>query len=402
MRFSKILILALTLLLSAQNFAAELDAKVVLRNKKGKAKERTVKLVNLYDTTAFEGPDFKIVLGKSNEAIKTTCESEKLCKKAATVWYWLTKSKNYFIENLDSQFVRDAEQLTVRLDIDAQFNSIGHFGNPNLPKELNNALSIPGGVARPQNNIEAWGPEIWFRPGKEVKVPTENSATALSIKQMLREFRKQMRVTSFQRFLVEVVGLIGNFTGTALLESSVRFAGTMAVLEVAYGGFNLFTRLFRSTKIFLETALVPEIIAHEYAHIALADTLELSRSAPVNEGMADYFATRIVQNKQIAKKVKKYARIKGKDSENNTQYNVIFETGAYANVDYVLALLFETGKIMGTEQDEFMYQLRRRVSTNSTIRNDLVRNILDQCRDKCSAPRAQRLQLLRMFHSKGL
>ena len=401
MRYSSLFVV-IAMLLSTNAFSADLEARAVIRNKKHKAKERTVTLEGLSNTSAFEGPDFKIVVGRSNQALSTECKNKKLCLKAATAWYHLTKSKQYFLNTLQSDYVASLPQIVVRIDMDAQFNAVGHFGNPNLSKEFNNAVSVPGGKARPAYDIEAWGPEIWVRPGKEVKVEAGNSSVTLSLRQMLKEFRKQMRVVSFQRFLVETISLIGNFTGAAMLESSVRFGGTLAVLELAYGGFNLVTRLFNKTKVYLDTALVPEIVAHEFSHIALSDEMALSRSAAVNEGMADYFAIRIHKNDEIAKRARKYARIKGKDANNDLAYNVAFETGAYANVDFVLGLLYETGKVVGSEQDQFIYNLRKKTNTNSTIRNDLVKNILELCREQCPSPRVDRLRLLQMFHDKGL
>ncbi len=73
-------------------------------------------------------------------------------------------------------------------------------------------------------------------------------------------------------------------------------------------------------------ALVPEIIYHEYAHIALSDSLELTHSTAVIEGMADFFAGKIGGNHKLAMHIKKHNTFSGKNAKRKQQYMAQFET----------------------------------------------------------------------------
>ncbi|MGZ3808470.1 MAG: hypothetical protein ACXVCE_10315, partial [Bacteriovorax sp.] len=59
---------------------------------------------------------------------------------------------------------------------------------------------------------------------------------------------------------------------------------------------------------YLDTASIPEIIYHEYTHLALSDFISVRSDSIVSEGYANYFASAIANNVNIADKVGKLAK----------------------------------------------------------------------------------------------
>jgi hypothetical protein len=128
----------------------------------------------------------------------------------------------------------------------------------------------------------------------------------------------------------------------------------------------------------------------------------LTHSTPVIEGMADYFAGKIAKSPTLAKKIKKYNTFNGKDAQRKNQYRTEFETNQWANTDFVFGLLWQVGVVVGDEQEQFIYALRREVTTDSTIRGQLVDGILKTCKNLCDDPFNKRIQLLKLLHFKKL
>jgi hypothetical protein len=153
----------------------------------------------------------------------------------------------------------------------------------------------------------------------------------------------------------------------------------------------------------LETALVPEIIYHEYAHAALSDHLVLSHSSAIIEGMADFFAGQIAKSPKLAKHIKKYNTFNGKNAKKKQDYMIQFEMGEYANTDFVFGLLWELKSIIGQEKGEaFMYELRKSLTTNSSIRGELVEGIITTCEKVCTSPFIDKLNILKALNLRGI
>jgi hypothetical protein len=396
-------------LISLQAFSQatyELNAIAVVRNKNFKAKETKVVLTHLFSKDSFDGKYFKIVKGKEEIAISTSAE-EGLLLKASTVYYHLNKARLFFANKLGSEHVNTLGKLTIRIDLINKYNDLGHFAHENMSPQFNNALSIPGGVGFPSRGIEPWDTEIWFRPKKKVNIKDidvkDDSIKAYS--GILRSFRQQTHMQSFQRFLVAALhpDSEGIFPGGVTFNSVFRLVGSSIIMEASYQGFDLLNRVFRRKNYWLESALVPEIIYHEYSHVALSDFLKLSHSTPVNEGLADYFAATIANSSKLATRIKKYNTFSGKKAKNKKIYQLQFETTQYANTDFVFGLLWELKKILGSKvANNFVYRLRELVSTNSSIKKQLIQGILDTCRELCKAPSTDRIKLLKMLNTKGM
>lgn len=406
-------LLALILLVPTLSFAQdtfEMSSRVVMRSESFKPIIRTLELSHLTSPDSFDGKYFKVVKGKSDEAISFNDEDEALVLRAATTYFHLNKAREWFIRELKSQYVQKLPKLTVRVDITNQFNELGHFANDKLDPQYNNALTIPAGNGIEGRGIKPWEMEIWFRPVKKVHIDE------LKIKNdgmgewggVLASFRKQMHMSTFQRFLAQLIQTQTSDSPTIMeqtfgWENLIRVAGTSIFLELAYQYADPLARAFSRKWFWLDSALVPEIIYHEYAHVALSDHLVLSHSSSVIEGMADFFAGQIANSPNLATKIKNYNTFNGKKATRKQQYQVEFETTDWANSDFVFGMLWDLNAIVGDEKSpQFVYSLREKINTNSTIRKQLIEGILKTCATDCASPFTDRVKILRRYNSRGI
>ena len=383
---------------------ADITAIIIERNHKYKPVEKVVILDDLESSVSFEGKYFKVVLGKSNEAIKFT-DSAELNLKAATIYYHLTKARKFFVASLGSNHVKTMKRVVVRIDITNKFSELGHFANDNLDPQYNNALSIHPGVGMPDKGIEPWDYEIWFRPSKRINIKEIfkfKNNNLLPYKSLLKSFRSQMHMTSLNRFLISLLNGQYKTMDANAINSIMRLVGSSVLLEAGYQGIDKLSKLFGRKWYHLDTALVPEIIYHEFSHIALADGFAITHSTPVNEGMADYFAGVISNSPKLALKIKKYNTFSGKNAKRKSLYRTEFEKNENANSDFVFGLLWNIKHIMGAEKgNALIFSLRDQINSDASVRVTLLEAILSQCKVYCKNYKVDRLRLYGLFNKEG-
>jgi hypothetical protein len=402
-------ILFLVGLFSFQAFAKDVTMEALVRSDNGYPQNENVVLTNLVSEESFDGEFFKIVKGKSDKAVKFS-EDKHLTFRAATTYYHLMKARTYFIEKVKSDYVANIPKMTIRIEHTNQFSELGHFAHDNLGPQFNNALTIPAGKGFASRGVKPWDMEIWFRPSKKVHISElrVNGSAQQEFKVLLGQFRDQTRMQSLNRFLSNVIvaytkeqqpGAPGPFSQEAL----IRTVGSTLIIEAGYLLMDPLTKVLSRKWYWLDTALIPEIIYHEYAHAALSDHLVLSHSTAIIEGMADFFAGQIADSPKLANKIKKYNTYNGKNAKRKQEYMLQFEMQDYANTDFVFGMLWEMKNIVGQDKGlDFMYELRKKVTTNSGIRNELVEGILSTCDDMCDMPFNDKMRILRALNLKGL
>lgn len=405
MKTSIILLLGL---FSFSAFAFEKEMEALVRSDNGFPVNEDVVLTNLVSEEAFDGEHFKIVKGKSEEAIKFS-EDKHLTFRAATAYYHLMKARTYFTETVKSEYVKAIPKMTIRIEHTNQFSELGHFAHDNLEPQFNNALTIPAGRGLESRGVKPWGMEIWFRPSKKVHIRDlrVNNTQQQEFQVLLGQFRDQTRMQTLQRFLssIAVAYTNENYQGPGPFsqEALIRTVGSTLIIEAGYLLMDPLTRALSRKWYWLDTALIPEIIYHEYAHAALSDHLVLSHSTAIIEGMADFFAGQIANSPKLANRIKKYNTYNGKNAKRKQEYMIQFEMQEYANTDFVFGMLWEMKKIVGEEQGtEFMYELRKKLTTNSNIRRELIEGILTTCDEMCSMPFNDKMRILRALNLKGL
>lgn len=400
-------LLFLTLLVPTLSFAQSLERKMeaLVRTEKNKPVVDEVVLQDLTSAEAFDGEHFKIVRGKGDDAVKFS-DDKALTFRAATAYYHLTKARSYFVNQVKSKYVAAIPKMVIRIDHTNQFSELGHFAHDNLEPQFNNALTVPAGKGLASRGVKPWGMEIWFRPSKKIHLNDlrVNNTANREFQVLMKQFRSQTHMQSMQRFLTSAI-LATTEDGVSMdpKDAIIRTVGASVIMEFGYQFMDPITKLFSRKWYWLDTALVPEIIYHEYAHAALSDHLVLSHSTAIIEGMADFFAGQISGSPELAKHIKKYNTYSGKDAEKKQDYLIQFEMSDYANTDFVFGMLWELKNILGEEKGEtFMFELRKKLTTNSTIRGQLVEGILETCEESCATPFLDKLRILKALNLRGI
>ncbi len=402
------LILVLFLISSVVSPAAQAQIfDVLVRTPNGKWKIEK-KIIDLKEgATGFETDHFKIVNAKSNDALVLEPQEPGFALKAATALYHLEKAYHFYAEELQSVKVRALSQTTVRIELTNRFSELGHFMHDNREPQFNNALSIPAGRGFEGQGIEPWKEEIWFRPVKEISTSDIlNSLSEDPMNETIRQIREAIYPMQLENSLRTSIYYLFSplFPRASFLETMTRQAGTVLLTEGALQVSRLLNRAMLPDSYYLDTVMVPEIIYHEFSHIALSDSLELSHSTPVNEGMADFFAASISKSPKLAQKIKKFSTALGKNGSKKEYFRIEFESLSRANSDFVLGLLWGLRPLLGEDvTPRVVFEARKHLSTQaSDIRTGLVRSILLACDAVCFNPTTERLRLLQYFQDRGL
>ena len=403
----KALLLLTTLLPLAALGAGSRELTALVRTDDNVPVLGPVTLTDLVSETGFDGEFFKIVKGKDDEAIGFDGDAQ-LTLRAATAYHHLTLARNYFVKKLGSAYTASLPKMVIRLDLTNKFSKLGHFANDALDPQYNNALTVPAGAGLASRGIRPWDIEIWVRPSKKIHISeiTFHGSEAAEFKSLMKSYRDQSRVQSLSQFLSQTIVSATDSESTIdpfNTNNVIRVIGSSVLLEAAYHFYDPLTKLFQRKWYWLDTAMVPEIIYHEFAHAALSDHLELTHSTAVIEGMADFFAGQIADSPKLATHIKAFNTYNGKDAKNKQQFKDVFETSDYANSDFVFGLLWELEKIVGEDRGEaFMFELRKSLTTNSSIRGQLIEGILKTCKKLCGDPFTDKLRIHRALHSRGI
>jgi hypothetical protein len=171
------------------------------------------------------------------------------------------------------------------------------------------------------------------------------------------------------------------YQDTSLLNMVVTHIGVMAVMFGSVELSKKLDKLFMNKYYFLDTAMIPEIIYHEFSHVALSDSLNPVHSIAVIEGMADYFATRIADTIKMYRSIKDFSTNAEKNARSKTFYSPYFELENNASSDFTLSVLWLIKEELDNENkkrvkkglpavadvDQFIYSARKRVDETSSI-----------------------------------
>jgi hypothetical protein len=358
-----ILLTFLSLLFISSSFAVERE--VVLRNKRDKLVVEKVELKELTSDSHYIGKSFKLVHKTSNEPIQI--DDSSVSKKAANVYYHLTKAKNFFAKIGKKQ----TEQITIRIDIENAFHKKYHFQNVRVNPVFNNASTIARGAGVEEYNIAPWGEEIWFRPAKKIKID----------KEFKKKFRKLARntiprgvslSTDILLFTAIEAGISGDIVGS--LESSgkvfLQNYLTSSLLRYAVPELML---LFSKKNFHFNSAFIPEVIYHEYTHYAMADSVSPIINNTVLEGFADFFAAKISGRTKLADKLGDYgALIASRSALSKGHYFLKIDTEDGLGNDFVLSLLYELSVMLAEKENErfalkALFEMRKAITLDTKI-----------------------------------
>lgn len=377
-------------------------------------------LEKLFCKDSFEGEHFKIVLSTSNEAISFSHEDKALIQKAANVYWHLTVARNFWTNEIKSSYVEKLPQTTIRLNITNAYSSTRQFKNEEQEKNYNNAWSVPEGQSpRFAQDSKKWGKEIWFSPMKKIESRKELKSdgnnplheTMVLIKEPVIESNKNALILQGLYFIVAPA-----INQSQLLVEALKRVGTMGVMWGLAETTKHVDKWFIEKYYYVDTAMVPEIIYHEFAHIALSDTMKTVHSVPVIEGIADYFAARIATRKKMYDRLKGFSNNKSKNTNDKSFYHPYLEGAWNATSDFTLSLLWlgkvefekqnakrlEMGQPKLANYDELVHQAHYDLNEDSDIANSLTSALVKACTTTCQGKRAGVNTLNAIFEQKGL
>jgi hypothetical protein len=413
-------ILVYSSFVSAETTICPKDFNILIRDSKEGYSFVSKKLDDLYCGNKFEGKYFKIVQGTSDEAIEFDNQDPKLIKKAANVYFHLTQARNYWTNEIKSAYVETLPQIIIRLDITNSFSSVRHFKNAELEKNNNNAWSIPNGQEPGfLHNPKSWEKEIWFSPMK--KIETRSLLTSegnnpvhqslILIKDPLIDFNENSLI--YTGLSLTVAPPVNQ---SYLLQTAVTNLGMLAILYGSVEVTKYMDKLFVEKYYYIETAMIPEIIYHEYAHIAMSDHLKTVHSVPVIEGMADYFASRVAKREKMYEKMDDFSTNRFKDINNKSLYSPYLEGAWNATSDFSLSLLWKgkkefdiinskrilKGQPMVADFDQLVFRAHFELDETSNIETGLTKALVNSCKENCESVRAGVNTLQYVFESKGM
>jgi hypothetical protein len=394
--------------------------KVLERVKKDKYDFVSKDLEKLYCKNSFEGKHFKIVNATDNTAITFDNKNQDLVKKAANVYYHLSLAHNFWVDQIGSDYVAKLPQTTVRIDITNAYSNTRHFKNEEQEKNFNNAWSTPEGeTPRFVKDKMKWGKEIWFSPmkkiesRKEIKNEGKNPVHEglLAIKEPIVDYNKSALIYQGMSFLV-----VPSINQSTVLEQALQRLGTIAVIYGLTEVTKYMDKMFVEKFFYIDAAMIPEIIYHEFAHIAMSDTMKTVHSVPVIEGMADYFAAAISNRTKMYSKIKGFSTNQSKDAGTKLMYHPMLEGSWNATSDYSLSLLWlgkkkfeeqnkereEKGQAPLVNYDHMVFDAHFTLDETSDIANGLTKALIDSCEKNCASKRSGINTLNQTFEDKGL
>ncbi len=402
-------IISLLALFTSYAFAAGTSFTVIVREEfTNNAIKVNREMMNLEDSHSFDGRYFKIVLGKSKDAVAFDEKDPETLLRAANTYYHLNIARDYWVNIMHSERAANMPKMIVRINITNQFDDLGHFAHDNRSPEFNNALSIPAGVTPdwvPSDRQDRWDNEIWYRPMKKILAselgPTGPNPITAGLMAMERPLVNYLKLQLTHR-LIEQFIFRQSFT-RPLPEQIARYIGTYAMFKLMVHESYRADRLFMEEYYYLDTAMVPEVSFHEYSHVVLSDSLEMTHSTPVVEGMADYFAAIMSGKRKVYDRVGGYSNSAPKDTQEKRKYSHWDEANRAATGDFTLSVLWDVREALGPKYgDEVIYEARKFLKTGSSnLSSGLLKAILRACEIKCEMPGRDKYKLYEVFSWKG-
>jgi len=247
---------------------------------------------------------FNIVKGTSETQIPLRDMAEEERLRVVTLNYHLNIARNYFEKKLKSQYISNMGPMTIRYDMAKIFSGTHHFTEED--SKFNNAVTNKASNKYKNDKVAPWGIEIWFRPGVVRKEKMPKGTVMGSVDTSMSDELFMLGDTAINDVTKRVaLGYdVKSFDSNHLaFQFGLIFLMKKVVPKMMDFGFSNIAMDYK-----LDTAMLPEIIYHEYAHVAMSDFIPLTSSYVASEGMANYFASVILGKPSIGMKGADYVK----------------------------------------------------------------------------------------------
>lgn len=379
--------------------------KLNIRSNKNEIKTITVDSATISGSNLAETDDFRIIKSTERDSVDFTSDaySEDERLRAATTLYHAKAAREYFTKVLGAPKAINQPRIAIRIEMNHPFNEFFHFVPESKLLEYNNAVTVPGSTIRAMPDVEKWDNEIWFRSAKEEEVDNGVYQVAKIMDKMdlTVEMLKTVTDQSVQNSVVSST-LDESFRNVDYMGFTESVLYTVGIFKVA-PKILIFATGKIKTKTFLDTAMIPEIVYHEYTHYALSDYVSLKRSTPLNEGLANYFAAVISNNGVIAEKTGRFSKnIGGYDGTSKLMYESKMETANSAHANFVFSYLWRLRLRLAKEfpdgdklADKLIFNSRQYVKmAKKPIKDDLLPSLTRSVEDIFPKNQARKVRMI--------
>lgn len=389
---------SLLFIFSSQLFAFEKEFDANVRED-GKLKSKKVILKDLISENSFDGEFFTIVKADSTAPIRFD-EEQDLVFKAATAYYHLTLARNYY-KTLSIEGAKLDDKHVIRIEQDKQYSDVIHMKGEKY-SQANGALTIDGSNPEDAEEGYFWNREIWFFEKKPVKRPTAVKTVSKIVNN--RQFKNALMGEMLLQDLLSV-------TNTLMTNSMNSYRLEAHLMSMAYsiGIVELIPRIFTVAGVFketyyLDTVLIPEIIHHEYGHIALGHIFGYKTSSPLNEGFPNFFAYKISNQKKLGGN--KAGIIKGsqaKNAKSQSTYSMREDFASEAAFgSFTFSLLYQLEQGLGDEALAILIESLKFIDQDSDLKVDFPRAVKRAIDRISKNPNAQKMNANLIFKKKGI
>ncbi len=363
--------------------AVEREATVYVRQENHGRLEQSIEiLTDLKNTEEVEGNFFKVVLGMDDKPIRFDDELYGL--KAAHAYYHASLARAFYLKNFQTNHVQSLPQVIIRLEHTNFYDDASHFIRDESKADYNNALSVPASDDRRSPKEPAWGPEMWFRPAKTIKLDSAVYLTAdvLTDPQVRNLFYESIAINSATQMARDLSSVYWDFGKVDYRTHLITMAVSIGVLEILPRVVKLVSKKIKR-KINMDAVMFPEIIYHEYAHIAFSDRLPLFEFNAVVEGYANYFAGLMTNYHKLMYKGGKFSRgLSGKDARKFQQYSYDLEAPMMAQSSFTFKLLMDLKMKLGENTfHKLLVQATTKKNLRDSIRVGLINALFDSVDD---------------------
>lgn len=394
LRVSALLLPALSVLAAGAN-ALERPAPALVREDT-RLERREVILRDLVSEQGFDGKYFRILLGDTDTVIPWDA-SETLRLKAATAYHALTLAREKYVAFF-GPLPHLQRKITIRLDQARGYSEVIHF----TPDAVyNGALSIGASDdMRDEASAPEWGPEIWFFQPRKVR----QEGVFSQIGDILSQ--NELRQSVLLRLLEGDVesGVKDVIQNRFFLEPHLySVALSIGIAEILPGLIAKVSSLFKQT-LYLDAALIPEIVVHEYGHHALSPWLSLKSRSHLTEGFPNYFAGKFLGLTRLQARGKDYSKgYAPRLGDSSLKYSLDEELGAgAATSSFTYSLLNDLERALGDEGEAVLARSLPYIGRSSSLKPDFQNAILRAISEISANRRSQLIRAQAVFSQRGM
>ena len=381
---------------------------VQVRDAKGNLVPTDMDIPFLHPGRIFEGQHFRIVKGTSDTPISFDDPDSSVVAHAANAYYHLEVARKYLEETVKTNpelaelSLNITYPITIRVGMNVPFSETTHFVT-NGTELANTSLTVPASNDEDRaDGVKPWGNEIWFFDSVRHAVPS----AALQVSRVLDQ--GQFKSLLFQQLSYSDVLKLGQELDQGIRPfwpaHLVGLATSLVVTEV-FIPFLKFSTGFIKGHASVDTAMIPEVVYHEFGHLVFGSRLGFQKPTALVEGYPNYFAYRVSNRVVLADRAKEF--MKGyvpKNGRSNEAYGLDTEYSFQAATgSFLYSVLYQLSQVFEEEADSILYgAVLEGLDRSSDIRYDFQSALSVSIAHRSKHPAGQKSHAIEILTAKGL